>query len=406
MAKTKAKNISTINDLIPDPANVNKGTERGHYVIDWSLTELGAGRSILADADGVVIAGNKTLECAADHQLPVRVVQTDGKELVVVQRTDLRLSGAGKEREKARQLAIADNRASEVGYSADVEILLGHAQSGVDLSALYRESEIDALLAGLVTPKADNDEGKEQDKPEAEETPEEFQGVFALRESVIFPSTNRWGIPDLLPHRCSSQIPTEVYGRQEIEDSSKVLFIHQTAKFDATAKGGVLAFYVEDWRFESVWTDAVMFAEDALAFGWGSLVSPDFSVWRDDPAAAQLWNVYRSRWVARYWQEAGLQVIPSLNWSDERSYEFAHLGIPENLPLVSVQCRTTGSRLGREYFIKGLADAIERLRPQNVLIYGGADHQKWLADALPEAANYHFLESWTSMRRKRVFTKE
>jgi len=150
-----AKALRTITDLTPDPANVNKGTERGHYVLDWSLTELGAGRSILADADGVVIAGNKTLEAAADHQLPIRVIPTDGKELVVVQRTDLRLAGKGKESEKARQLAFADNRASEVGYSPDVKVLLAHAQSGVDLSALYRDDEIEGLIAGMTPPNVE-----------------------------------------------------------------------------------------------------------------------------------------------------------------------------------------------------------------------------------------------------------
>lgn len=79
-----AKKIKNLADLTPDPANVNKGSERGHFQLDWSISELGAGRSILADADGVVLAGNKTLEVAADHGLPVRVVETDGKELVVV----------------------------------------------------------------------------------------------------------------------------------------------------------------------------------------------------------------------------------------------------------------------------------------------------------------------------------
>lgn len=148
MAKGTPKKIAKIEDLTPDPSNVNKGSERGHQVIDWSLTELGAGRSILADADGVVLAGNKTLEVAADHGLPVRVVETDGRELVVVQRTDLRLQGDGDERTKARQIAIADNRSSEVGYVADMEILLEHARS-VDVSPMYSEGEINALLAGF-----------------------------------------------------------------------------------------------------------------------------------------------------------------------------------------------------------------------------------------------------------------
>lgn len=145
---TKRKQIKEIGDLTPDPANVNKGSERGHFQLDWSLTELGAGRSILADADGVVLAGNKTLEVAADHGLPVRVIETDGKELVVVQRTDLRLGGKGDERTKARQLAIADNRVSETSYTVDVETLLEHSQT-VDISALYRQDEIDKLMSSI-----------------------------------------------------------------------------------------------------------------------------------------------------------------------------------------------------------------------------------------------------------------
>lgn len=148
----KAKQIKTIADLTPDRANVNAGTERGAYMVDWSLTELGAGRSILADRSGNVLAGNKTLEAAAAHGFPVRVVESDGKSLIVVQRTDLDLDGNEKERTTARQMAFADNRASEVGYVPDVTVLLEHYQSGVDLSAMYRNDEIDALMASLTPP--------------------------------------------------------------------------------------------------------------------------------------------------------------------------------------------------------------------------------------------------------------
>lgn len=149
MAKTKQ--LKTIADLKPDPMNVNKGTERGAKVIDWSLTELGAGRSILADADGVVIAGNKTLQGAISHGLPIRVVETEGEELVVVQRKDLRLTGKGDERKRARQLAIADNRASEVGYVPDVATLLEHIGSGVDVDAMYSIEEVNNLHQSLMT---------------------------------------------------------------------------------------------------------------------------------------------------------------------------------------------------------------------------------------------------------------
>lgn len=151
MAK-EAKKITSIQDLTPDSMNPNRGTERGAQLLDWSLTELGAGRSILADREGNVIAGNKTLEAATEHGFPVRVIPTDGKELVVVQRTDLHLFGEGAEREQARQLSIVDNEANLAGYQRDAEVLLTHQASGIDLTPIFDESGIQALMDSLTPP--------------------------------------------------------------------------------------------------------------------------------------------------------------------------------------------------------------------------------------------------------------
>lgn len=86
------KRIDRIADLRPDATNANKGTARGRGMVEASLRETGAGRSILADKAGRIIAGNKTLEAWADIGGEIEVVRTDGKKLVVVQREDLDLS--------------------------------------------------------------------------------------------------------------------------------------------------------------------------------------------------------------------------------------------------------------------------------------------------------------------------
>src|SRR5437870_3905527 len=101
--KNGHKQLKSLADLQPDSRNANAGTPRGLQMVEDSLRTYGAGRSILADKRGVVIAGNKTLQSASDIDLPIRVVETDGKELVVVQRTDLDLDDP-----KTRELAIAD----------------------------------------------------------------------------------------------------------------------------------------------------------------------------------------------------------------------------------------------------------------------------------------------------------
>jgi len=141
------KQVSRITDLTPDSDNANKGTERGYYILDDSLVECGAGRSILVDKDGVVIAGNKTLQAAADKDFPVKVIQTDGSELVVVQRTDLALSGNGDDQRRARRLALYDNRSSEVGLEWDGAVLEALAdEDETILDGLFFEDELDELV--------------------------------------------------------------------------------------------------------------------------------------------------------------------------------------------------------------------------------------------------------------------
>ena len=59
-----------------DPNNLNVGTERGRRTTERSFDKLGAGRSILLDKDGTVIAGNKSYEAC---------VKTLGREPVIVE---------------------------------------------------------------------------------------------------------------------------------------------------------------------------------------------------------------------------------------------------------------------------------------------------------------------------------
>lgn len=43
----------TIDDLTPDPNNVNKHTQRGHGIVENSIRRRGVGRGILAAGKGV-----------------------------------------------------------------------------------------------------------------------------------------------------------------------------------------------------------------------------------------------------------------------------------------------------------------------------------------------------------------
>ena len=103
----QGKEIKTAADLKQDGNNYRKHSDTNKARIKKSIDEAGLGRSVVVDADGVLVAGNGVQQ-VIDPETPVRVVETDGTELVVVKRTDLH---TGDPRRKT--LALADNSTAD-----------------------------------------------------------------------------------------------------------------------------------------------------------------------------------------------------------------------------------------------------------------------------------------------------
>ena len=100
-----------------DAHNYRKHNDRNKELINKSLKECGAGRSIVIDNDNEIIAGNGIYEQAQKLGLKTKVIETDGSELVVVKRTDLQTDDA-----KRKQLAVMDNSTSD-SSEFDFELL-------------------------------------------------------------------------------------------------------------------------------------------------------------------------------------------------------------------------------------------------------------------------------------------
>lgn len=121
-----------------DPKNARIHPDRNREAVEKSLRELGAGRSIVVDRDGVVIGGNAVYEKAVELGLDMRVVHTTGDRLVVVVRDDL---ATDDPRRKA--LALADNQIALLAEWDEVllEEILGELEE-IDLDVMgFEESD-------------------------------------------------------------------------------------------------------------------------------------------------------------------------------------------------------------------------------------------------------------------------
>ena len=125
-----------------DSKNYRVHTEKNKMIIDKSLKELGAGRSILIDSENEIIAGNGVFEQAEKQNIKIKIVETDGTELIAVKRTDLKTND-----KKRKKLALIDNHATDTSnFDFDAinvdfeEVEL--EEWGVDLEKIHEQKDL------------------------------------------------------------------------------------------------------------------------------------------------------------------------------------------------------------------------------------------------------------------------
>lgn len=143
-------------DIKYDQHNYRDHDERNLSLIKKSIQRCGAGRSILLDKNGEIIAGNATYKTLQELGIPVKIIPTDGKTAIALQRTDLDTNSR-----KRKELAAFDNSTSDgVRWNAD------------NLAADFDLAELPQLgIEGLQSVEPEPEEIVEDEPPELGEVP-------------------------------------------------------------------------------------------------------------------------------------------------------------------------------------------------------------------------------------------
>jgi hypothetical protein len=175
----------------------------------------------------------------------------------------------------------------------------------------------------------------------------------------------------------------------------------------------IMAFYTHDKYFEGWWGSVHRQVMRMLNAKIGMAVMPNFSP--GGPRAWGLWQTFKSFYIARYMQEAGIRVIPDL----ETTPDFLDLSctcIPPKAPWVAVQVQNTASKMTMRPTQEEEAAAwaewaqikreqFKRLTPQHVLLYGttkGRDRFEALALGVP----FIWLEARTDKLHRAYVAKQ
>lgn len=130
-------------------------------------------------------------------------------------------------------------------------------------------------------------------------------------------------------------------------------------------------FYVDDYRFEAIWKNPIKVLESGVI----AVVEPNLSLFDTTPIAYGLQQIYKKRWIARYWQECGIKVYADLNVS-QKFIEYNKLGIPQGYNAFATRgYDDRADVLERELQV---AREISGKDNPNMLVYGGGSKVKEL----------------------------
>ena len=178
--------------------------------------------------------------------------------------------------EKLRQMLIQDNNPfGETDWD-----MIANEWDGKELD--------DWGFEGWQEPEQKSSErsSEEQQEEESEEDIEKADFYDMMLGDRIYDSNNDFDIPNL---RADEQpvsglvIPLSAWGA------------------DTRQKKGISTyhFYVEDYRFEAIWKDPTT----VLNSGCEAVIEPNLSLFDTTPVAYGLHQIYKKRWISRYWQE-------------------------------------------------------------------------------------------------------
>lgn len=271
------------------------------------MTEI---RELVLNKDHVILGGNmrfRAMQEAGWKEVPVKIV--DWPE------------------DKAKEFIIKDN--SNFGEW--------------DWDILANQYELEDLeVWGVELPMLDR-----SDQEDIEST--ELDNSQKLNLDIgVFDSNNDFEIPVI---KKATTIPKDLERFNGPSELQKVV------------KGDAIHFFAQDYKFETLWSNPHRGLEELERIGL--VLSPDFSIPNGAPMPVQLWQVYRNRWLGAWWNEHGIEVIPTIGWTNI-IFDFHFMGVEKG----SIVAISGTGVVDKETFVRGFEEMVKTIEPSNIICYG------------------------------------
>ena len=314
--KLETRKLSELKDFPRNPRTIK---EDELNALKRSIQEFGTVQPLVVNDKGEVIGGNQRLRAMKElgiESTEVVVVNLPIKKELALNLALNRIHGSWNM--PSLQQVMTDLDKDDLGLSGFSDAEVKAMLSTVEVS----DKTLKQITQEMIAPPIEEvlEEGPHQ------VTAQDYGGGFVTPESekillgldaaakgvpdAMFPSEGTWEIPILRADMCAEliQAPVLVYGA--------------THRIDKIT--GTWLFYCYDAQFEELWKNPDKISTTA-AYGVGEL---NFSSTPQTPRAIVLYNIYRKRWLSRYWQERGMRIVVDMNMIP-RDFDIALLGVPK-----------------------------------------------------------------------------
>lgn len=328
-----------------NPRKKLKPSDKEYQEIKRSIQEFGYVQPLIVNKDNTIIGGHQRLSVLKDL----------GYEEIDVIKVDV-----NKEQEKALNIAL--NKVTGRWDSKLLNKLL------IDLDSKKFDLSLTGFNPNVIELGIHGD---------ARDTQKMVEGILNL-EKAQYDGVGKYDIPEIYP----------VYDLPEIKEWIGFNYVLS----DSNPEGKAVHFFLDDYQFERVWNNPDKYIEKLKKYV--CVASPDFSPYGDMPLILQMYNHYRKHWVARYFQENGITVIPTIRSStDPRSTEWYLDGEPrESIVCISSMWSTTSEEMA-EAFLNEYNKMYDELNPSKVFVYGRENEQL--------RGNIEYIQTFGDKRWKR-----
>lgn len=127
-------------------------------------------------------------------------------------------------------------------------------------------------------------------------------------------------------------------------------------------------FYIDDTRIPAMGNNIEHFTKRLQRFKY--VIAPDYTMFCGAPFPVNVRALFLNRSIAAYWQEHGLNVIPSFNGGDAESFRYCLAGMPQHSVIACGNVGVIQSPIATKLWKYLVEKAIEELQPTALMIYG------------------------------------